>query len=193
MRDFSKVAPQVWRSKKFRSLNDRGRLLYLYLLTCPHANSAGCYNLPIGYATHDLGWSDKSVLDTIGSLCDTLLIGYNEAEETVFINNWFIFNPAQNPKHAKKLYSEILGQPACEQKIQCFHEFIAHLNEKGWDTDDYDYDIVSKGYRKGMGYPLPLDKTIQDETRLKEEEVRGRFKKPDIKFALKKIIREHHG
>ena len=49
-RDFFKVSPNLWSSRKFRGLpDDQCRLLYLYLLTCKHANSCGCFELPVAY------------------------------------------------------------------------------------------------------------------------------------------------
>ena len=57
MRDFSKISPALWQSKRFNTLpSDDGRYLYLYLLTNGHQTSAGAYRLPDGYATNDLRW-----------------------------------------------------------------------------------------------------------------------------------------
>ena len=57
MREYSKVSPNVWQSERFNSLpSDDGRYLYLYLLTCQHQSSAGCYWLPEGLCLRGSRW-----------------------------------------------------------------------------------------------------------------------------------------
>ena len=64
MRTFSKISPKLWRSPRFRSLESGDeRLLYLYVLTCEHQSSAGCFRLPDAYAASDLGWTEERLSD----------------------------------------------------------------------------------------------------------------------------------
>ena len=72
-REFSKVSPAVWRSKRFLGLSDRGKIGYLYMLSNAHVTSAGVYELPPGYACSDLQWTPEEysgVLSECVSACN---------------------------------------------------------------------------------------------------------------------------
>ena len=100
MRDFSKVSPSLWRSKKFRILpSDDARYMYLYLLTNQHQNSAGAYQLPPAYAAYDLGWDLERYLATLGQMVDAGLVEVDGETDEILIANWFKHNPPMNPKH----------------------------------------------------------------------------------------------
>ena len=100
MRDFSKVSPKVWRSPRFRAMQDeRAKLLYLYVLTCEHQSSAGCFRLPDAYAAADLGWSDGHLEEARGALIAAGLLVHDPDSEEYFVPRWFKHNPGTNPKH----------------------------------------------------------------------------------------------
>lgn len=136
MRDFAKVSPSVWRSKKFRSLpNDTCRYVYLYLLTCPHANSAGCFDLHPQYASADMGLSVNTYLDCLDTVSKAGLIEFDWDENTVFIANWIEFNGPANPKHALGILSQ-LDQASSERlKVMRFQELEAEIRAKKFDRE----------------------------------------------------------
>jgi hypothetical protein len=100
MRDFSKISPAVWQSKRFNSLpSDDGRYLYLYLLTNEHQTSAGCYRLPDGYAINDLRWELSRYVKARQELVAADLILFDATESVVMITRWFKHNAPQNESH----------------------------------------------------------------------------------------------
>jgi hypothetical protein len=100
MRVYSKVSPLVWRSERFMGLqSDDGKLLYLYLLTCEHQNSAGAFRLPDGYACVDLRWEPERYVKARAELIAADLIAFDEKASVVAIRRWFQHNPPMNEKH----------------------------------------------------------------------------------------------
>ena len=100
MREFSKISPAVWRSKRFFTLpSDDAKFAYLYLLTCEHQNSAGAFRLPTGYAVEDLGWTPERFLAAIEGLTNAGMVLRDEETAEMVIANWFKHNPPMNPKH----------------------------------------------------------------------------------------------
>ena len=100
MRDFSKISPALWHSKRFNNLpSDDGRYLYLYLLTNEHQTSAGCYRLPDGYATNDLSWELSRYVTARQELVAADLIFFDELESVVMITRWFQHNPPMSDSH----------------------------------------------------------------------------------------------
>lgn len=117
-RDFGTVRSALWGSKKFlRVKGDAERLFYLYLHTCPHGNSIGCFRLPKGYAMEDLRWSIETVDRAIEALCKADLIGWDEAECVVRIVSFLEKSPLTNPKHASGAIKAALSLPDCDQKL----------------------------------------------------------------------------
>jgi len=107
-REFSKVSPAIWRSKRFLGLKtDRSRLLLFYYLTCQHQNSAGAYKLPEGYAVADLGWSIDDYRKARVELVNAGLIHYDPETEEVYVAGWFKACPPMNDKHASGTMSRI--------------------------------------------------------------------------------------
>lgn len=99
MRDFSKVSPQIWRSKRFGALDDDARMFVLYLLTCQHQSSAGCMSLPDAYAMADLNWTRERLHAARQAVTNADMLVYDGASDEYFVRRWFQHNPPTNPKH----------------------------------------------------------------------------------------------
>lgn len=101
-RNYAKIFTAIWQSRKFRGLknNDRARLLYMYLHTCPQVNSVGCFTLPIGYVVTDLGWSEVEASECLKDLKGVELIDWDEGEEMIRICGFIDHDPPTNLKHA---------------------------------------------------------------------------------------------
>ena len=136
MRDFSKINPSVWTSKKFNSLDENGKLFYLYALSSPHSNSAGCYRLPMGYMKNDLNWSEEVISASLDRVCDTLLIAYDREEEIMFCARWFEYNQPTNSKHAFKVASCLEKIPNCDVKRRTLKDLRDFIDARAWKSEN---------------------------------------------------------
>jgi hypothetical protein len=172
MRDFIKVSPSLWRSKKFRSLTTSdAQLAYVYVLTNPHCNSAGCYDLPKLYACTDLGWPEKAYNKALDSLLIAGLILFDAAETTILITNWVAFNEPTNPKHAIGILTQLSQASSISLKRQRFQEYTALFHAKKYDQDAAlrkATATLSEAYRK----PILTETEMERETEM-ENEIRG--------------------
>lgn len=132
MRDFAKISCSIWRSRKFTGLpNDEARYLYLYLHTCPHVNSLGCFVLPEGYALADLKWTDPTrYRDGLDTLSRAGLIGFQEDESVVRIVDFLKHSPFANPSHATGSIAILDTIPDGPEKDCVIHELaqMKHVN-----------------------------------------------------------------
>lgn len=158
-REFGLVAVSIWNSRKFTGLpTDDARLLYLYLLTCPSANSLGCFVLKSGYAAADLGWDQERFGYGIDTLCKASLIGIDTDESLVRIIGFLDHSEIMNVKHGAGALKVALTLPDCEQKSLLFKDL---LGRKHLDTTVVQAEIdrlshtVSIPYANGTDKPEP--------------------------------------
>lgn len=182
MRDFSKVSPTIWRSRKFRSLSSDGaRMLYLYLLTCPHGNSAGCFDLHPMYACADLGWSEDAYREAIESLSIADLVMVDWAENTLWIVNWDEFNEPTNPKHAIGLLTQLDQASSVKLKSVAFQAFIARFKARKFDQDTSlrkAIEILSKAYREAITTETETESEMETEMETRPDQTETETRSP---------------
>lgn len=174
MRDYSKVSPTVWRSKKFRSLPDvLSRHVYLYLLTCPHANSAGCFDLHPMYACADLGITEKQYGDCLANLVTVGLVAWDDAENTVLIENWIEYNAPANPKHAMGMLAQLDQAASAALKFDAFQSLNARIKASKFDRDAAVRNAIQSFFEQ---FTDRIPTETETETRPKQDETET---KPD--------------
>lgn len=147
MREFSKVSPALWASKRFNDLlSDDARYLYLYLLTCEHQTSAGVFKLKDGYAVEDLKWQLERFTAARQHLIDAELIRFDAATSVFLITRWFRHNPPMNDSHYKGV-AKVIRKVPCEAFQQ---EAMTAL------TEAFDEVQVAKAIANGKSPPSPL-------------------------------------
>lgn len=174
MRDFSKVAPNVWKSRKFWALpDDTARYAYHYLLTSPHANSIGCYDLPELYACADLRWVSKAYAKALDSLVEVGLVEFDRLENTVRIINWMAFNEPTNPKHAIGMLTQLSQASSPTLKLNQFNDFKAVVERRKY-TDDKTLAKAMQIFFEG------LREAISTETETKIQTEKETKTRPDL-------------
>lgn len=137
-REFSKISPTVWRSGRFTALNADAMILHFYFMTCEHQNSAGCFRLPDGYASTDLGWELGSYVRCRNELIKAGLVGFDNETSEVFVQRWFKHNPPMNDKHAigTRLIIERIESDDIREKVEAeFQEVDERRKGKGAQAD----------------------------------------------------------
>ena len=95
------VSPLFWMDEKIARLNDQGKVLALYLLTCEHRNLEGLYRLPYAYVQADLAWTADEVRDGMARLIDDGFIEYDEAARVVFLPKALKYHEPKAPKQVQ--------------------------------------------------------------------------------------------
>lgn len=109
---FTKIDELLWTDKKFKSLSDDAKFLFIYALTCPHRNILGLYFLPIPYGSFDLGWDAKRFDKGLRELLEKGFINYNFNTSIIFIKNFLKYNPLENPNQVKGAMKSLKSIPA---------------------------------------------------------------------------------
>lgn len=101
MRDYGKIYSSFWTSGNIRDLSDDGRMLALYLMSCPHGTISGVFRLPDGYACEDLQWTPERVKQGFAELFDNGFAKRCETTKWVWIIKHFEWNQPENPNQRK--------------------------------------------------------------------------------------------
>lgn len=101
MRDYGKVHTTFWTSSSIRELSEDGRMLAMYLLTCPHGTIAGVFRIPDGYACEDLQWNTERVRQGFTELFRKGFANRCETTKWVWVVKHFAWNSLENPNQKK--------------------------------------------------------------------------------------------
>lgn len=108
------------------------RLLYIFLLTSPKSNLAGCYEITPKQVNFYTGIKNaKAALD---SLAAKNVIAYSEQTKEVLVINWSKYNWTNSEKFRKPLLNEIKAV-----KNKTFQAYLMSL----FNGKDADFDTVS--------------------------------------------------
>jgi len=111
MREYGQIQCAFWTNPQTQDLSAEGKLLACYLLTGPHSNGIGCYRLPVGYVTADLGWANETVSKTLSELSENGFAYRCERTGFVWIPGFLRWNPVSNGNVATARVKEFEQTP----------------------------------------------------------------------------------
>ena len=112
MRDYGQVQCAWWGHPETSALSDNAKLLFLYLLTGPHSNGLGCYRLPDGYVSADLGKGFETVSKGLNELEEKGLAYRCRDTQFVYIPKYLKWNPVSNKNVAAARTKEFKDIPS---------------------------------------------------------------------------------
>lgn len=120
------VHSSFWTDTKVsENFTPEDRYFYMYLLTNPHANLAGCYELGMRKIVFDTGYSEETVrklLDRMEKVHDVIRYSWDTNE--ILILNFKKYNWTRSPKYQKNLVSQIEAV-----KNPVFRDYLEKSNE----------------------------------------------------------------
>jgi len=131
MREYGQVQSAFWQSTDGQSLSDSGKLLFLYILTGPHANGIGCYRVPNGYVMEDLSWTLERVSEVSSEVSSKGLLRH--FGDVVFIPNFLRWNVISKGNVAAARFKEFEGLPKGEAKSLVARAMLEFC--ECWTTD----------------------------------------------------------
>ena len=97
---YGKINEAIWTDDRFRTLTDRSKLLYIYLLSCPNCTCIGIFQIGYGTMEDEFGRDREEIKESIDELCSAGLIGYED--KWLWFNKFLRWNQPINPNHAKQ-------------------------------------------------------------------------------------------
>ena len=119
------------------------RYFYLYLLTNPHTNLCGCYEISIKQMANEMGYDAKKVgklIERFSSIHN--LIRYSQSGRELLIFHWSKYNWTSSEKFRKPLFQEIQNV-----KTDDFREYLLKL----FDGENVKYGIDTVSGKEEYG------------------------------------------
>ena len=115
---YNEVSVKTWVSSDFRQLSERGKLLWLYLLTGPIRQQApGIYRAGLGVCTDDLEWERKDIELALQELINAGMVERDNKSNVIYLPNWSKYNrPPANPNVLKSWLNILDCIPDCQLK-----------------------------------------------------------------------------
>lgn len=105
---YRQVDMKFWTDTKvIETFSTDEKLMYLYLLTNPHTNLAGCYEIGFKTISFESGFSVKTSENLVRSLIQKNLIRYSEETDELLVIKWHKYNWTQSEKFRKPLLAQI--------------------------------------------------------------------------------------
>jgi hypothetical protein len=127
VRTYGKIETGFWQNHKVRALDRQSRELLLYLFTCPHGNSVGCFGLPLGYVMDDLALPEDKVQLHLRHLAKQGFIERNETTGLTRIIGWWGHNGIENPNVAGAVCKQLAGLPPDPIADRAIQDLRSHL------------------------------------------------------------------
>jgi hypothetical protein len=126
MRDYGVVRVRFWDWAKRKKLTPEAKEMALYLLTCPHGNSLGCFRLPMAYLCDDLGVVAKAAAKTLTELQRVGFIHLDEEDSGwTWIVDYLEHNPMPNGNVGKAVGKMLEQVP---RAVSFYADLLASLH-----------------------------------------------------------------
>lgn len=125
-------------SKVVDDFTPEDKFFYLYLITNPHTNLCGCYEVSLKQMANETGYNEDTIKRLIERFSDIHnIIKYSSTTKEVLLLNWYRYNWTSSPKLDKPLLDAI-------QKVKNsdFRNYLGELyNSRNTVSIPYEYDI----------------------------------------------------
>ena len=131
-RKFAKVYPNVWKSKKMRSVGASAKLLAMYFLTSPSYCMVGIYEQPKELIRKHTGLSHERLDQAFSELIRVDFIRYDDTTEVVWVVDMAVSQVSDgrlSDSQEKGVLNE-LARLSIECQFPFVDEFIQHYRER---------------------------------------------------------------
>ena len=169
---FRKINIDFWEDcKVVDEFTPEDRYFMLYLMTNPHTNQTGCYELTPRQMEFETGYNRDTILKLIKRFSENLnIILYDENTKEVLIKNWHKYNWTSSPKIMTCILKEIESIKSTELRY-CIDSLLIQY---GYSTDTV---CIQKHYKNKN-----KNKNKEEEKDIKENK---KFIKPTIEEIKK--------
>jgi hypothetical protein len=134
IRRYSMVSPTFWLARSstgsaIRAEGHRATLAALYLITNPHTNMLGLYDLPMTLLCHETGFTEEEARQALAKLETAGFAEYSVAEETVWIPGMAHFQVGPALSRGDKKRASLERELSLYERSVFYERFLARYGE----------------------------------------------------------------
>jgi hypothetical protein len=115
---YRKVDPRIWNDKKFRSLTDQGKLVFLLLLTHPGMTALGAMRgTPEGLAA-EIHWKPEVFVEAFQKVLFQGMAKHDPEASLIVLPNFLRYNRPESPNVVKAWVGAVDLLPECDLKTE---------------------------------------------------------------------------
>ncbi len=194
MSRYRKVDPRIWNDAKFTDLSERGRLVFLFVLTHPHMTMLGAMRATIPGLATELKMDLKGFSEAFAEASSKGMVKHCEKAHFIWLPNFLKYNRPESPNVVKSWPEAFDLVPECDLKDELFQR-LTEFSES-----------LTEAFREAFAKAMPnqeqeqqqkQDKNLPPRKERAEVDERFRtfvdaidkywkFKNPDVPFAFGK-------
>lgn len=138
MSRYRKVDPRIWNDAKFASLADRGKLVFLMLLTHPSLTALGAMRGTVEGLAAELKWTPEAFREAFGEVCRLGMAEHDPDAHLIALPSFLKYNTPESPNVVRAWAGSVDLLPECKLKM------IVLIRAYHWST------TMSEGFRKAF-------------------------------------------
>ena len=180
------ISVTFWTDPKVVDFSAEDRYMMLYLLTNPHANITGCFEVNFRQMAFEMGHSTESVICIIQRLAEKhKIIQYCQETSEILILNWYKYNWSGGSPNVIKAVKSSAESIKCDM----FREYVINkANSFGKKEESNKEEITvnsntvnsNSNIIVGIGYGYPMDTVSEESSKKAKKHENKPFKKPTI-------------
>lgn len=120
MAHYRKVDTRIWNDEKFAGLSERGKLVFLFLLTHPAMTAVGAMRASIPGLAAELGIPLQGLRKGLREVFGKGFLDLDEKRNFIAFRNWFRYNKPESPNAIKGWQKAFDTLPECPSKVKLY-------------------------------------------------------------------------
>lgn len=156
---YGAVDRRIWNDERFRRWREDVRMVWLYLLTCPHGNRLGCFVLPTYYVADDVQLELDVAREALATLEEEGRIAWDRELRVVCIRNHLKpeYNPLANQSVVKAAMKDLAELPDSRKCLRALLEAVDRWGRPHYEQLEQELrhrvgDGVAHGGGQGAGH-----------------------------------------
>lgn len=143
MPGFRQIHPEMWDDPWFLDLDNKEKLLFIYLFSNPRASLSGLYDISTRTIEHHTGLNKDFIEKTLLKFQDNKKVYIND--NVVFVVRMFKYHFSKSPKVLTRIRNDVDSVPDCNAKRVCISIISELLGyQYSIDTESYEDEDIDK-------------------------------------------------
>lgn len=147
MSKYRKIDTRIWNDGKFSKLSERGKLVFLFVLTHPHMTSLGAMRHTVPGMAAEFDIDPKAFGEAFGEGVSKGIVEVDPQASFVGVPNFLKYNKPESPNVVKAWEGAFDLIPECELKRQLVHRLRTYVQGYG--------EAFAKAFGEALSKAMP--------------------------------------